>query len=348
MSITANEIARIVGVSPATVSIVLNNRPGVSEETRKQILDVARSLGYSKTGKNKELLGKSLGLVIYKKHGDVVGDTPSIAEFVQGIEQESRAQNYNLLLFYFYENADPAKQLAAIMSSSCSGLILLATEMYTSDLSNFDNIALPIVLLDNARVRLDKDCIIINNKLGVAQALNYLEQQGHRKIGYLHSSTNIANFEERCEAFTREMTVKKLYNQAYILNLDPTAEGAYRDVKAWLETRPEMPTAFFADDDIIAMSAIRALRETGYKTPADVSIIGFDDIATAAMTEPPLSTVRVARRDMGMNAVDQLLKRVDGLGGKASVCIEVNTSLVERFSAAQLAALPPTDRSPHQ
>jgi LacI family transcriptional regulator len=289
-------------------------------------------MGYMKLGKGKDSPSRSLGLVIYKKHGEVVWDTSFIDDLVQGIEQEGRDQGYNILLFYYYENGDAARQVSAIMSSSCSGLIILASEMFAGDLNRFSNIALPIVLLDNAFDDLGKDSITCNNRQGATQAMNYLIRQGHRKIGHLHSSVATLNFEERREGYLKVMTQKPGFKDSFSVPLEPTMEGAYRDMKMFLDAKPALPTAFFADNDDIAASAVRAMREAGICVPDDVSIVGFDDSSASTMTDPPLTTMSVPRMAMGCAAVDRLIGRIDGTTESENIRMELNAKLVIRES----------------
>jgi LacI family transcriptional regulator len=331
MAVTANELARIVGVSTATVSLVLNNRPGVGEETRKKILETARQLGYKKLRRFDPSAIKNISLVIYKKHGDVVSDTPFFAELIQGIEQQSRKTSYNLLIFYFYESQDYLEQLRAITRSSCQGIILLATEMNPEDLRFFSHLSVPLVILDNFFSGANIDSITINNIQGSLEAVRYLTGVGHRRIGHLRSSVGISNFYERREGFLKGLGGLPAAARAPSFSVTSTSEGAYRDMKKHLEANPEIPGAFFADNDIIAISCIRALREARYRVPEEVSVVGFDDIPASALIEPPLTTMRVPKRSMGAMAMERLIKKIEGETGE-TVRIELNTELVIRSS----------------
>jgi LacI family transcriptional regulator len=106
-------------------------------------------------------------------------------------------------------------------------------------------------------------------------------------------------------------------------------------MKKYLASMPEMPTAYFADNDIIAISCIRALREAGYHVPNDVSIVGFDDIPASSLIDPPLSTMRVPKKNLGVLAVERLLKRINGDRAE-SIRIAIDTSLVIRDSVRQI------------
>jgi LacI family transcriptional regulator len=337
MLVTANEIARIVGVSAATVSMVLNNRPGVGEETRKKILCLVKQMGYKKQQRSNPRSLKSLTLVIYKKHGDVVSDTPFFAELIQGIEMETRKDDFSLVISYFYESYNGQQQLSAISSSSSRGVILLATEMMSADISRFMSLQIPMVILDNTFDDVDMDSITINNIQGSMQAVKYFERMGHKKIGHLRSSVGINNFFERRDGYLKAMNNQ--IDPKYTVSISSTSDGAYEDMKKYLALMPEIPTAYFADNDIIAISCIRALREAGYHVPNDVSVIGFDDIPASSLIEPSLSTMRVPKKNLGILAVERLLKRING-DKSESIRIAINTSLVTRDSVRQLVSKP--------
>jgi LacI family transcriptional regulator len=333
MPVTANEIARIAGVSAATVSMVLNNRPGVGEETRKKILCLAKEMGYEKQQHPNRRPLKSLTLLIYKKHGDVVSDTPFFAELIQGIEMETRKDDFSLVISYFYESYNSRQQLGAISSSSSRGVILLATEMVSADIDRFMPLQIPMVILDNTFDDVDLDSITINNIQGSMQAVKYFERMGHKKIGHLRSSVGINNFFERRDGYLKAMNNRT--DPRYTVSISSTSDGAYEDMKKYLSSAPEIPTAYFADNDIIAISCIRALREAGYHVPNDISVIGFDDVPASSLIDPPLSTMRVPKKNLGILAVERLLKRING-DKSESIRIAVNTSLVTRGSVRQL------------
>ena len=117
--------------------------------------------------------------------------------------------------------------------------------------------------------------------------------------------------------------------------MTPTVDGAYSEMKEILNHAPEMPTAFFADNDIIALSAMRALKEKGYKIPEDISIIGIDDIPMCELTDPPLTTMHVPKHQMGVQAVKRLLEKINH-NSREVLTIEIFTFLVERQSIRNL------------
>ena len=121
----------------------------------------------------------------------------------------------------------------------------------------------------------------------------------------------------------------------YVVELSTTMNGAYKDMKLYLEKKPQMPTAFFADNDMIALGAMKALQEMGYEIPKDISIIGFDDLPFSEISNPPLTTLRVPKQEMGRLAVKKLLEAMEE-NVKIKTKTQVCTMFVERESVRDL------------
>lgn len=327
------DIAQKSGVSISTVSLVLNNKPGISEATRRRVLEVAGELGYQTTARSRaRAKPANLLFLLYKKHGQIVADTPFFSNVLEGVDAAVKKLGFQLMVTYIEESADIEEQLQKAIGADCSGIILLATEMSRSDLAPFTSKGLPIVVLDSYFEEITEDSVVINNMQGAFTAVLYLFQKGHTQIGHLKSRIAINNFLERKDGFKKALKACKLpYNPQYTFRLGTTIDSAYADMKALLADSPKLPTAFFADNDIIAIGAMRALKEAGYRIPQDVSIIGFDDIPTCELMDPPLTSIRVPKSAIGEIAVSRLASLVEHDPG-VRVKIEVRTELAERGS----------------
>lgn len=330
-------IASITGVSPATVSNALNGKKGVSEKTKQDIMRIAKEIGYLKKNNDNELK-KTIRFVIYKRYGMVVSDTPFFSGLIEGIEKECREKGYEVLISHISTTERDDKEILDIISKeNTAGLLILATEMIEDDLEIFKNVNMPIVILDSYFKNKNFDSVLINNTDAAYKATEHLIQNGHKAIGYLHGSLFINNFHYRKSGFIDAMKDNNLVvDSKFEFCLEPTMEGAYRDMAKILETEAIiLPTAFFSDNDIIAFGAIRALKENGKKIPGDISIIGLDDMPFCEITSPRLSTVKVFKQDIGSIAVRRLLEKIiskDYIIQK----IEVNTELVIRDSVKRI------------
>lgn len=329
------DVAEKAGVSASTVSLVINNKPGISAQTRERVLATMQELGYVKERTPRSASrqkAQSIQFVLYKKHGLVVADTPFFTHLLEGVETQVKKYGFNLLVSYINEKQGVDAQLQSILHSGCSGLLLLATEMTAKDMQPFLHAGVPVVVLDSYFEEAAVDTVVINNKQGAYLATCHLGEMGNKTIGYLQSSVPINNFYERKDGYKKALKCLRIpYNKEYVFRLGASVDTAYSDMKALLQAGCRLPQAFFADNDVIAMGAIKALREAGVSIPAEVSIVGFDDVPMCEMLDPPLTTIRVPKQYIGMLAVDRLAARMDSLNS-VPVKIEVRTELIKRGS----------------
>lgn len=334
------DIAKIVGVSSSTVSNALNNRKGVSGEKKQEILKIAKEMGYERNVRKRA--DATLRFVIFKRHGAVVDDTPFFSQLIKGIETESKKFGYNLIVTHMnvreFEDDD---SLEKFKSDSSEGIIVLATELIAADLQYFKSVEVPIVMLDSCFRGESLDCVTINNEDGIYQATKYLIDNGHRKIGLLHSANYISNFYYRRKSFYTTMSDSGLsVDPSHEVHLTSTMEGAYKDMKAYLSgAKGELPEAYVAENDIIAIGAMRALNEAGVRIPKDISIIGFDDMPFCDVCTPRLSTIQVEKEAMGKLAVQTLVGKIKGTH-TLPIKIQACTKLIERESVRRIENAP--------
>lgn len=332
MKIIMRDIARLAQVSPGTVSNALNNRKGVGKETKEKIIKIAEELGYFKTQKKNEK--KVIRMIKYKKHGYVVADTPFFSTLIEACENECRANGYELLISQVIHGQHTNEDIYNIINENeISGVILLATEMDQEDFDVFENISIPIIIIDNYFIEKNFDFVLINNIKGAYLAVNHLVEKGYSEIGMIGSSIEINNFKYRYDSFVKAIKNKNLeLKEEYKYFVEPTMEGAYTDFKKILEDEnTKIPKAFFAFNDIIALGALKAMNEKGISIPEDVAIIGFDDIPFSNYSNPPITTVRVETNDMGRFAIKRLIEKIED-EDDSILKVEISTTLIERES----------------
>ncbi len=332
--VSIQQISEATGFSKTTVFNVLNNRGGASKETVRTIMQAAQEMNYSLGGS-----AKKIKLVVYKDSGTVVDDTPFFSQLFAGIENECRANGYSLEIAYLYNSSeDYALARSRILSGPADGLILLGTEMSKQTFADFEQSGIPLVLCDNRFLSDKVSCVAINNKDTVEAAVEYLIACGHREIGYLKGYTRINNFRDRADGLRAALGKNGLSDLGdYTIQLRPSMETAYQDMKSWLAIPRQLPTAFFADNDLIAFGAMRALQEAGYRIPEDVSVLGFDDMPFCEVSSPPLTTVRVDKTILGRKAVQVLLERIQsGQQSSVATITLIGAKLVRRDSVRDL------------
>ena len=188
------------------------------------------------------------------------------------------------------------------------------------------------MLLDVYLNQIKRDCVLINNVQGAYRAVDYLITQTQKQPGYLRSSYRISNFEERADGFYKAVRTHGMSSSKSIVHsLTPSVDGAFADMMEIIAQGEELAGCYFADNDLIAIGAMKALQKSGYRIPEDIAIVGFDNVPMSSYIEPALTTVHVPKRYMGEMAVARI---VDLLRARQFVPIklEVNTNLVKRRS----------------
>lgn len=334
MGITAKELAEKLNLSAAAVSMALHNKPGVSTRTQQIVMDAALKYGYdfSKLSEKRVIEG-AIYLVIYKKHGVIVTDTPFFSEVTEGISLECKKQKYKLKISYIYEEEDTlAKQIEDIQFSDCTGIILLGTEMNMENLKPFLKLPIPMVLLDAYFDTLSCDCVLINNHQGAYLATQYLIRKCKTQPGYLRSSYQISNFSERATGFYNAVRSAGLSaSKSIVHSLSPSVDGACFDMLEIIRSDESLADCYFADNDLIAVGAMKAFKQCGLHIPEDISIVGFDNMPVSSVIEPMLTTVHVPKQYMGEIAVQRLIARLKS-PGEPPVKIQISTTLIKRQS----------------
>ena len=291
-----SDIAESLGVSTATVSNALNRKNGVSPEKAEQIRAAAARMGYFQTRQSEK---RSIRFLIYKKHGKVVMDTAFFAQLIEGVQEKCQMAQCDLLI----NNVRIGDDFAHYDDMP---ILLLATEMGKEELKPFESFEHPVLLLDSDfRYERFNSVSIDNCEAGYVGARALMEK-GHRKIGFLDSSLPFNNMKDRYKGFCDALAEEGLEPFVKIA-LEPTVEGAYADMCAWLEAGQELPSAFFAGNDIMAIGVMRALKRAQIDVPGRVSIVGMDDMPMCQVVEPALSTVHVDKQRLGRMGVSMLL-----------------------------------------
>lgn len=328
MKINIKKLSELSGFSAATVSNALNGKRGVNQETAQKILSLAREYGYVVSSRI-----QSIRLVIYRDSGEVCSDAPFFASLIESIENESRKNNYETKLVNLYrQEPDYREQVKELLSDTSSAMILVGTELDEKDAEPFLMAQVPLVLLDCSFENLPFQCVLMENENSVAEAVRHLIAQGHTKIGYLYGSVRTRNFICRANGYRRALLEHNLpIADSFQFEMPVSITGAYEAFGKLLDEGIELPTAFFADNDMIALGAMQALQKHKYRVPEDVSIIGFDDIDFSEVCAPGLTTIHVYKKELGQTAVRRLLELIRE-PSQARMRVQIYNKLIERGS----------------
>lgn len=303
---TIKDIAREAGVSAATVSRVLNNdlSLAVSEDTRSRVFAVAGQLGYKPSRirqmkRETELGSKAISLLLWCTPEEE-RDDPYYGSIRRGVEM--RCEELGIVLGQTLRGRSPIPPLRAD-----DGLIVVGGfdprefERLHADRST-------IVLVDQYQERPEYDSVRTYFRQAVDQVLGHLLALGHRDIAFIGGG---GEGERRAHHFTRIMQEQGCYDASLIRTGEWSSADGYRMMDELL-SGGKRPTACFAASDPLAVGALRALHDHGVQVPAEMAIVGFDDIDMAAYVQPPLSTVRAYPEQMGKAAVQLLAERFEG------------------------------------
>jgi LacI family transcriptional regulator len=332
---TVREIAALAGVSPATVSRVINGRPEVSEAIRDSVLRVAREHGYSldragRTGRTATvgrtgLVGVTLPIV-HHSYFAVILDGATEACYEHGISI--------VLSPTLHKHDREASLLDRLAHGTTDGALLILPEESNAELSALSEAGFPFVIVD-PHTPPDEQVPTVSaaNASGATEAIEHLLMLGHRRIAAITGPRGWIATEERLRGYRGALGVAGVAPDPTLqIESDFSAEGGQRAAEQLLSL-PEPPTAIFAFNDMLAIGAMRTARERGLVIPADISIVGFDDTIEASIAWPALTTVRQPLAEMGRMAVGQLMRLLQSRRIDA-VHIELETRLVVRESSA--------------
>lgn len=315
--IKAKDIAKKLGISTAAVSMALNGKPGVSEETREKVIEAAVKSGYitPRASRSFQHASPVISFVTYVGAG-IAAHSSFSGAVLQGVDAAAKELGYRVIIHYLYEDQPLDIQLTTI-ADDMSGIIFLGTDVTSAQrdvlvASLASSVAVPIVVIDNFLFAPYVDCVGNDNILGAKMAVEHLIACGHRQIGYLRSRQRITNFDDRETGIHLALRKHEAKGLAplKVIDLDISSELAYQDVCRFLLDKPALASAYFAENDILAASAIRAFTSHGYRVPEDVSIIGFDDVQICEMTKPSITTMHAFKDNLGKVSVRRLHERI--------------------------------------
>ena len=327
---TLREIAQELGVAPSTVSFVLNSKPGVGDELRSRIREQLIANGYEiKSGSTVNKTGGSIALINYKSTGYLANrQDGTVTLIMAGLDEVFSKYGCTISII----NATEQNLGKALVEASKKhvGIIMLGTEMYQNFDNAFARVTVPFVVLDAYLPESPYNTINMENDYGINQLVKLLVKNRHMKIGYFKSGIEFGCLRDRakcvydaCARFGVELPPE------YVVDVSQEPVYIKQEVSAFIENTDTLPTAFIADNDTIAASAIQSLQSAGFEVPDDVSIVGFDDNVICTILTPSITTVRASFYDMAVAAAKRLTDMIT-TGDKIIIKSTVGVELVER------------------
>lgn len=305
--IKLQDIAADTGVSINTVSRALRGKPDVNEETRREILKAAKKLGYLTSEKS---IPASRPLLIGVLVEDILN--PFYAKIMQGIERVIWQKRANFLFQCSYRQESKEQEILTFFGQQpVDGLLITAVANPGQVNAYLQHSDIPTVFLSQRFEQYDVDYVINDNYEGARLAVEYLLRLGHSQIAHITGIGPQVSSAERLRGYQEALEATGIpINPRLICSSDSSIESGYYVMKSLLQTDVKF-TAVFAYNDLIALGAIRAIKEANLRIPTDISVVGYDDIIFAEFSEIPLTTVHQPILEIGTKATEILFERIE-------------------------------------
>lgn len=346
MKATIDDVAREAGVSTATVSRVVNNNYPVAKATREKVERAIEKLNFTPNAMAKGLMlrkSNTIGVIIPSVMN------PYFLQIVEEIERIAKAKGYMVLLCAAKTPEEEQEYLQNLINRTVDGVIVVDGTTQNRTNHYFEKIGkkLPLVLINGYNQGIKCNFIITDQETGARDALDYLYDLGHRRIGFVSSVEEEPydySYKLKENVYRQFLQEKGLaFNENDMLLFPKDMDDDIQDVenaKALLKKRFDqngsVPTAYFANNDVMGFAIISAANELGYKVPEDLSIVGFDNSLYSRIASPPLTTVDINTGKLGASSADMLIDIIEN-GRKGYEKITLSTQLVVRKSCKEKA-----------
>ena len=309
MSITIKDIAKIAGVSYATVSRALNNHPEVSEKTKKKVIEIAKEYGYSPNE-----IARGLVKQITNTIGLLIPDisNPYFPEVAKGVEEAALKNDYHVFLCNTdWDSGKESDYIKTLKDKRVAGLIIAPTSIETYATVEKLDLNIPVVYIGSKSKKEDVNYVVVDNEKASFIATDYLISLGFSDIAFLGGNENTVANKERLQGYKKALSQHNLDRSVSILK--GSSFNRESGFKAMSETiaQGKVPSSMVCANDIIALGAIEALESNGYNVPGDVSVIGFDDIAYASLHKINLTTIAQPKYEIGSLAADIIFEKIN-------------------------------------
>lgn len=331
---TIHDVAKLAGVSIATVSRVINSPESVRAVTREKVLLAMSKCNYKYNALARGFVTKrsnTIGLIIPNINNPVFADS------TLGVQEYADQKNLKVILGNSnYKYSQEENLVNVLRESQVDGLIITTTNIKSELLKTLVDEDFPFVLLFSTVKGGPFSAVGVDNYRGGYLATEHLVSLGHTRIGMVAGNFSMTDRSfHRWHGYKRCLMDNKIaYDKKLVVQTDYSLSGGCESIKKLLN-QPSPPTAVFCSNDYIALGAIKGARESGLTLPDELSIVGFDDMQTASYMVPPLTTIRQPAYDMGRRAAELLLQLIE----KKSKPVQdmMTTSLIVRESTSKHA-----------
>lgn len=309
------DVARAAGVSASLVSLVASGRPGVKPETRELTLATMRQLGYVPKHRASHMTGRFTFAILSERLADPMEHDIFYGELLQGIQSVLQAGGHRVVLHLLSQSDIDGDAVLRDVGDDVDGILLVnGGDLTNETIIRIVETQVPAVLVDNYVVGYPLHCVVADYATAGYLVTRHLLDLGHTRIGLLAGPRKYQSLVDRQEGYLDALTQQGIPIDPTLIAPPmphPGQPKGYYQMQRLLDL-PEPPTAVFAISDKTAFGAMQALRERGLQVPRDMAIVGIDDVAEAAVSDPPLTTMHVPRSTMGEEAARRLLALARG------------------------------------
>lgn len=312
--VTIRDVARLAGVSPATASQALNGRPRVNSGTRQRVVDAATKLRYTPNLNGRRLArrrAECLAVLQGRNMSAMLSDS-FYRVVLGGVAETTETRGYSLVITPAPRAGVTRADLPRILGHGAVDGVLVVGVLEEDWLFAIRDRGLPLVLVDTHLPGTQVPAVVPDYREGARVATEHLLARGHSRVALLGAAVTYPFGAETHDGYGAALAARRVgYDPALVRRCEIGVEAAVTATRALLALA-EPPTALFAVTDAMAIGALQAAREAGVRVPGDLALVGMDDIEVSAYTDPPLTTVRIAKEEIGRLAAGRLIALIEG------------------------------------
>ncbi|MBU6260369.1 MAG: LacI family DNA-binding transcriptional regulator [Burkholderiales bacterium] len=330
MAVTIKDVARVAGVSVATVSRTLNGHSNVTEQTRAHVLGVVAELRFVPSSTAQSMITRrthTIGALLPDLHGEY------FSELIRGIDLAARARGLHLLVSSSHGDATEAAAALRAMNGRVDGLLVMSPHVSADFLWGNISGDLPAVLMNTRLADGRHASFAVDNHGGAHAMVRHLVERGHRSIAFIAGPESNFEAQERLAGYRAALAELLPGSYEQVLQGDFTQESGSR-TGSQVIALTQRPTAIFAANDAMAIGCLSALNEAGLQVPRDIALAGFDDIPISRYVSPPLTTVRSRITELGGLALERLASAIEEPAQANALHQTLRADLVVRASTS--------------
>jgi len=330
MATTIKDVARVAGVSVATVSRALNGHANVTAQTREHVMGVVAQLRFVPSSAAQSMITRrthTVGALLPDLYGEY------FSELIRGIDLAARARSLHLLVSSSHGDVAEAAAALRAMNGRVDGLLVMSPHVSADFLWGNVSDDLPAVLMNTHVAGGEHSSFAVDNHGGAYAMVRHLVEQGHRAIAFVAGPESNFEAQERLRGYRAALADLLPGMSEQVLQGDFTQESGFRAGNQ-VAALTERPTAVFASNDVMAIGCLAALNEAGVAVPGEISLAGFDDVPVARYVNPPLTTVRARITELGGLALERLASEIEEPARIAPLHQTLRADLVVRQSTA--------------